>query len=541
MDKNYDTELEFDDSEFDDSEFENDEFDDSEIEDDTEEQTDVSLSEDEQLTDEQDSEFDDSDVDADEFGSEIDLAEEGLAEPEPVRVASTADFLNNTGDISVMDSNQSNLGSSFDFIQNLPIQSLVIGNRIRQKPSVTALTQSVKMTGLLEPIIVAPTMTNGIYLLVKGLRRVLAVSRAGGTTIPAVVNKRLKSNELLVVEALYNQYTPYTMSECSEFIKKMESRGLMSPSLFEMLLQWNSGDFSKYKDIMDDGDPDIITKLFDGEFTIAQAFQALEKRRKKESREEKQIKTTEKAYSGETPEIAEGLTNTGVEVEEEEEHLTDEQIKDLMFDPMQLDEIADSSDLDQMVEEGNKMEGFEPHKQDYKNREILDPAIRKAVLARDDNTCQCCKRGGPDYVDILDVHHIVEVYLGGEDSVDNSTTACLNCHKQIHLYAFGKLTIPKELTPDELEAKTDQYIAEVNLNRKKSGIDPMSSELEKEYRVDYQARYRAERDKYKRIVYLGNIIRKGLQERKISKEQAAKEHPINSIGRMKPGQASIRG
>ena len=68
------------------------------------------------------------------------------------------------------------------------------------------------------------------------------------------------------------------------------------------------------------------------------------------------------------------------------------------LDPTKLDEHLDDKSLDEMVDEGKDMEGFEAHQQDPNNREIIDPAIRKAVMSRDNNTCQCCKRGGPDYV-----------------------------------------------------------------------------------------------------------------------------------------------
>ena len=316
----------------------------------------------------------------------------------------------------------------------------------------------------------------------------------------------------------------------------------MSPSMFEMLLQWNSGDYSKYKDIMDDNDPDIVEKLFGGEFTIAQAFQALEKRRKKESREEKQNKTTAKAYDSEQVEQAEGLLDTGSEVEQDGEGLTEEQISDLMIDPTKLgDDLSDKS-LDEMVEAGAKMEGYEPHKQDWKNRERIDPAIRKAVMARDNNTCQCCKKGGPDYVDILDLHHIVEVYLGGEDSIANSITLCLNCHKQVHLYALGKLTIPRTLTAEELDNEAQKALLDENTKREAAGAAAITEQsLIDDFKLRYRMKYLEEQDRYKRIVKLGNIIREGLRQKGMSKEQAAKDYPIDSIGRLKPGVKNIRG
>lgn len=530
----------FDDDEFDDDSnlgFDDDEFELSDDDQEDEQQTSLAASDTEGFDDD-----DFYDEGADDFGSEIDLTTEGLSEPEPKKLAADFDFVAKDGSVSVMDNSQTR--NSFELIDELPLEKLVIaGKRIRQRSAVTSLSQSIKQTGLLMPIVVAPTMTQGTYVLVHGFRRVVAMMSAGSTTVPAIVNKRIKSSEISIVEALYNQYTPYTMRECADFIKYLETeRGIMSPSMFEMLLQWNSGDYSKYKDIMDDNDPDIVEKLFGGEFTIAQAFQALEKRRKKESREEKQNKTTAKAYDSEQVEQAEGLLDTGSEVEQDGEGLTEEQISDLMIDPTKLgDDLSDKS-LDEMVEAGAKMEGYEPHKQDWKNRERIDPAIRKAVMARDNNTCQCCKKGGPDYVDILDLHHIVEVYLGGEDSVANSITLCLNCHKQVHLYALGKLTIPKTLTAEELDNEAQKALLDENTKREAAGAAAITEQsLIDDFKLRYRMKYLEEQDRYKRIVKLGNIIREGLRQKGMSKEQAAKDYPIDSIGRLKPGVKNIRG
>lgn len=530
----------FDDDEFDDDSnlgFDDDEFELSDGDQEDEQQTSLTASDTEGFDDD-----DFYDEGADDFGSEVDLTAEGLSEPEPKKLAADFDFVAKDGSVSVMDNSQTR--NSFELIDELPLEKLVIaGKRIRQRSAVTSLSQSIKQTGLLMPIVVAPTMTQGTYVLVHGFRRVVAMMSAGSTTVPAIVNKRIKSSEISIVEALYNQYTPYTMRECADFIKYLETeRGIMSPSMFEMLLQWNSGDYSKYKDIMDDNDPDIVEKLFGGEFTIAQAFQALEKRRKKESREEKQNKTTAKAYDSEQVEQAEGLLDTGSEVEQDGEGLTEEQISDLMIDPTKLgDDLSDKS-LDEMVEAGAKMEGYEPHKQDWKNRERIDPAIRKAVMARDNNTCQCCKKGGPDYVDILDLHHIVEVYLGGEDSVANSITLCLNCHKQVHLYALGKLTIPKTLTAEELDNEAQKALLDENTKREAAGAAAITEQsLIDDFKLRYRMKYLEEQDRYKRIVKLGNIIREGLRQKGMSKEQAAKDYPIDSIGRLKPGVKNIRG
>ena len=46
---------------------------------------------------------------------------------------------------------------------------------------------------------------------------------------------------------------------------------------------------------------------------------------------------------------------------------------------------------------------------------------------------------------------------------------------------------------------------------------------------------------YKRIIYLGNIIRTGLQMKGKKLEDYKKEHPVEKIGRQKPGEKNTIG
>ena len=59
--------------------------------------------------------------------------------------------------------------------------------------------------------------------------------------------------------------------------------------------------------------------------------------------------------------------------------------------------------------------------------------------------------GGQEYRQVLDVHHITEVYLGGDDSDDNLITACTCCHKLVHLWGRGELHIRPLEEMDEKE------------------------------------------------------------------------------------------
>lgn len=53
---------------------------------------------------------------------------------------------------------------------------------------------------------------------------------------------------------------------------------------------------------------------------------------------------------------------------------------------------------------------------------------RYYVFARDDYTCQICKKKGK----ILQTHHIIQKKDGGSDRADNLATVCLECHKKFH-------------------------------------------------------------------------------------------------------------
>lgn len=54
--------------------------------------------------------------------------------------------------------------------------------------------------------------------------------------------------------------------------------------------------------------------------------------------------------------------------------------------------------------------------------------IRMRVLVRDDFKCINC---GEDCME-LHVHHIIEVKKGGTDTVDNLSTLCVKCHRELH-------------------------------------------------------------------------------------------------------------
>lgn len=406
------------------------------------------------------------------------------------------DFISNTGEIVVMDNNDN--GDNFKF-QYIDIENIAIVKRIRKNTTnVEDLVQSIKSTGLLEPLVVAPTQTEGVYVLLAGFRRIMACAKAGKRKIPCIINIKANVPEIPVLEALYNHSKQYTIKEIVDYIDYLEKqKGIMSASMIEYLLQLNSGDYTKLKDILNDNDDDIVDKLFNGIYTIEVAFKKLEQRRKKESAEEKENKKAAKVYEDEEESGASNIAGSGDEASDE--GLSEDEIQGLAISAGDIDS-TDDEDFNELVEEGANVEGFKPHKQDYKDRERLDPSLRRAVLARDNNTCQICKISGQEFTEVLDVHHIVEVYLGGSDDINNLITACTVCHKLIHLYGRG-----------ELQVRPEEELSE------------------------------SEKQRFKRIIKLGTVIRKGMAAKGMKKEQIKKLDGADTIGRTKPGTGQVAG
>ena len=440
------------------------------------------------------------DSDPDDMDEDLD---DSIIEPE------NNDFIDENGNLVVM--NGGDVGETFE-IKVISYKNIAIAKRIRSGKSVEDLVQSIKSTGLLNPIMVAPLATKDMYVLIDGYRRILACAKAGLTDIPAIVNNKIKTTEIPIVEAMYNHKKAYTMQDTIDYIEYLEKeKGITNPSLIEFLMDFDNGDYSKLKDILADDDEDIVSKLVAGQMTIAQAFKALEKRRSKESKEEKDIKKAAKVYGDVEESGASEIADTG-ETGDEESALTDEQLDELSINPTELDEGLDEQSLDSMIQESNDTPGFEAHQQKVGEREYIDPAIKKAVLARDNFTCACCKRGGESYVDSLDYHHMLPVFLGGKDTPENGVTLCVLCHRLVHLFSTGDLHLPKEKTEEEIGEMTD------------------------EERIIYEDEQR----KFKRVVKLGDVIRKGIAQQGMNREQFKKDHSNAHIGRRKPGKNAVQ-
>lgn len=457
-------------------------------------------------------ESDDTDKDTTDYSDETVVQVEELLEDEDENIQSNNEsgFISDSGNIVVQDTSDDR-GNGFELVY-LDIDRIAITHRVRKMESVEGLVQSIKSTGLLKPVVVAPTATEGLFVLLDGFRRIQACVRAGKTKIPCVVNNRVNTPEIPILEALYNHRKSYSIREQIEYIDYLEKqKGIMNPAMIEYLLQMNSGDYTKLKDILNDNDDDIVSKLYEGVYDIPTAFKKLEQRRRKESAEEKENKKAAKVYGNEEESGVNQIEGTGEEANGEA--LTEEQIRALCISAENLDDGIEDSSINEMVEADNSIEGFKPHKQKSGEREFVDPIIKKTVMTRDKSTCQCCKRGGEQYVDILDYHHILPVFLGGEDTPENGMMLCVSCHRLVHLYSTADLHIDKAL------------------------LTGIYSELNDEQKKQYENAeiFEDEKKRFKRVIKLGSVIRKGIAARGMNREQYKKEHSNNGIGRRRPG------
>jgi 5-methylcytosine-specific restriction endonuclease McrA len=66
-----------------------------------------------------------------------------------------------------------------------------------------------------------------------------------------------------------------------------------------------------------------------------------------------------------------------------------------------------------------------------------NPDVVAEVLERANGFCEACEKSAPferrsDHSPYLEVHHVIKLADGGEDSVENAIAVCPNCHRKFH-------------------------------------------------------------------------------------------------------------
>ena len=344
-----------------------------------------------------------------------------------------------------------NIKSDIDvYAKDIEIESIITSNfkKISRTDSVSGLTGVVSEWGVVTPIHVLALEDEDCYQLLDGLRRVFAALRAGKKTIKAMVwdfsDKREGKELANILSLMVNRNQRFTPKEMWEQMKILESVNDATPGLIEYLLQMEPGDAMKLKDVMlaDACYDDFRDGLLNGKYSIEQAYKKLCNERKKEEKLEKEDRMSLDA---------EGLKETNPigytdGVDDVPEKLTAREAKELL-ELQDLDSDVDEDSLESL----NKTDEIRKDDMHQKvgERTFVDSSVKKATLIRDENKCRCCGIGGAAWAGILVYHHLIPVYAGGPDTVENGLTLCVNCHLTLHNYITGDVQIPEDLEPEQ--------------------------------------------------------------------------------------------
>lgn len=290
------------------------------------------------------------------------------------------------------------------------------------------------------------------YILVDGFRRIWAGYKCGLSRCNAVIwdfEDKEKGSDLLVILArILNKCQEQSWNEVWGLYNILMAQSPLTENTLDYLLHLDSGDSSKLKSIMENADrfPEPKEDLLSKKKTLQQAFNMLEKMRKEVD------KLAEEDNTG----ISEMEQADGVVERAGDQVLSDEEVKEVLEMADNFDGELSEEDFDELMGNNLPDEG-----QKVGERHPLDPALKAAVLARDEYCCQVTGRGkglpAPIALAILNVHHKIPVHAGGKDTMNNLITVCLDVHTLVHIIERngGKLGMSKEqfdaLPEDEKE------------------------------------------------------------------------------------------
>lgn len=325
-----------------------------------------------------------------------------------------------------------------------------------RKETHIGLTKSISELGVLTPIHVMITEGYAIwvedgspadeydgykYTVIDGFRRLFACRKNGLSRCNAIIwdfkDKDLGSELLTTLSLVLNKNQRHSWGEIWSLMEILELQSSLSPGTLEYLLQLESGDAMKLKEIMQRSEdfPEPKEDLLSNKKTLQQCFNALQKMMK----EQDQLMKEDQQGISEV-EQAEGIVDS-----EDSDGLSDDEVRELLEMQENFDGDLSEEDFDELA--GNNIAD---DRQTVGERHPLDPALRAAVLARDEYCCQITGRGrglpANIALSILNVHHKIPVHCGGTDTMDNLITVCLDAHTLIHIIERnnGKANMSKE-------------------------------------------------------------------------------------------------
>lgn len=311
--------------------------------------------------------------------------------------------------------------------------------------TITGLTSTVKELGVITPIHVM-TVSEEVadddyrYVLLDGLRRMYGALRNGQTEINAVVwdfkDKDQGTDLALFLSLVLNRRERRSWGEIWDLYKVLEMQSAITPGTLEHLLQLESGDAMKLKDVMLCDYIEVQQALLNNEKTLDGAYKMLQKLRKEEDR----LAMEDATGVSDTVEGADALASNNVG---EKGQLSESDVIELL-------EMADT-DIDSVSEDDfdalNAVDKDFIDHQKVGERHPIDPAIRQSVLQRDNFTCKCCgmKMIGAR-LGLVAVHHVIPVHASGGDSMENLITLDVGCHILLHIMERngGSILMSKE-------------------------------------------------------------------------------------------------
>lgn len=289
---------------------------------------------------------------------------------------------------------------------NIEEEIIQVKHRFREDvDTVHGLQDSIRRYGLLEPVHVVPY--GEYYILLQGYRRLQAFVNLGKKTILAVVDYTVPPELAKYYQVELNNIKGYRFIEklnYGNFVE--ETQPDISVDVIEQSLGLKAGEYLKMKYIeqFKTEFSDIFMQVQNERMSVEQAYKRIDKEIEKRQKEL------------------------------EESELESEDMDDLR----DVDELADlANDINQ---------------QELGKRRTLDPVIRRSIESRAGGECECCGYGRnvPDLMGAFQVHHIVPVQYGGDDSKGNLILLCHNCHALVHDYETGRFT-PEQETYDKLD------------------------------------------------------------------------------------------
>ena len=344
-----------------------------------------------------------------------------------------------------------------------------------RKQTYKGLTQSVKELGILTPIHVM--LTEGYksylesgetepwtkeefgdkYILIDGFRRVWAGLTNKLEYAPAVIwdfnDMDLAMDLLTPLSLLLNKTQRRDWSEVWGLYQILETTALMTPATLEYLLQLEPGDAMKLKDVMLSGYEEVIEGLIHEGKSLQQSYNALQKLRKEENQLELDDQRSLSDIEGADGVVGDVTSGNG--------QLSYEEVKKLLeFDESDIDNMTDEEFIDLA---GGKDDGVVI---DRRAGEDIPKELKQAALARDNYSCQISGTGLDSglkmtmAMSVLQVHHIIPLYLGGKNTLDNLVTLRMDLHTWVHVIERlgGKIGMsPEEFKQLDKVDKRDLY------------------------------------------------------------------------------------